>query len=402
LTNERFPLTGRRLEELDSLRGAAALVVVFHHTLMVLPRFSDFTAGRTRPHGLGEMLMFQTPLALLWAGHAAVLLFFTLSGFVLALPWLNGRAPTYPVFAVRRIFRIWAPYMAVVGAVMLMLLTVRFPPLHGLSSWLNKSWNHPVTWDVLVQHILMTGEDDFVDNPVWSLDWEMRISAVFPLLMLPLVRWRAAGGLAAGGLLLVAYFGFELVLKRPGQGDPVFLLYTLGFVVGAILAACQDQIRTLLAKPWASLGLAAAAAVTLSRTPPFAWQDTPGELIMLAGAVALICAAIAPGPLHRALLRPALKSLGRISYSLYLVHVPVILLAAHLLHGRAPVWAVMAIGVAGALALATGVNRLVEESFDRLGRRLAGRLPVPAGSAKRAVAAPAPTWAAASEDRDAA
>ncbi len=385
-------MTGRRLEELDSLRGAAALVVVFHHTLMVLPHFSDFTAGRTRPHGLGEMLMFQTPLALLWAGHAAVLLFFTLSGFVLALPWLNGRAPTYPVFAVRRIFRIYAPYMAVVGAVMLLLVSVRFGPLPGLSSWLNKSWNHPVTWNVLVQHLLMTGADDFVDNPVWSLDWEMRISAVFPLLMLPLARWRAAGGLAAGAALLGAYFGFELFPKEEDQGDPVFLLYTLGFVVGATLASLQDQIRTLLAKPWASLGLAAAAAVTLSRTPPFAWQDTPGELIMLAGAVALICATIAPGPLHDALLRPALKSLGRISYSLYLVHVPVILLTAHLLYGRAPVWAIMGVSVFGALALAIGVNRLVEEPFDRLGRWLSARLPRWSGSA-RSAAAPGPAQA---------
>ena len=66
-----------RFRSLDSLRGLAALAVVFHHCLLTLPA-SAFCRGEI------AWWFAVTPLRLLIDGPGAVLLFFVLSGFVLA------------------------------------------------------------------------------------------------------------------------------------------------------------------------------------------------------------------------------------------------------------------------------------------------------------------------------
>ena len=63
----------RRFRELDSLRGLAAITVVFHH-------FSRICSPQI------IHVLDRTPLRILVAGHQAVILFFLLSGFVLTLP----------------------------------------------------------------------------------------------------------------------------------------------------------------------------------------------------------------------------------------------------------------------------------------------------------------------------
>ncbi len=95
--NEAEP---RRFYELDSLRGVAALTVVFHH-------FS-----RICPERITHVLI-RTPLRLLIAGHQAVILFFLLSGFVLTLPYKKRNSLSYGPFLLKEsaasISHIWEP-----------------------------------------------------------------------------------------------------------------------------------------------------------------------------------------------------------------------------------------------------------------------------------------------------
>lgn len=82
-----------RFDELDSLRGiAATVVVVAHFTGIFLPGAVFAKDG----HYAWERLV-STPMHLLTSGHAAVGLFFILSGFVLSVRLL---APGRP-FALR-------------------------------------------------------------------------------------------------------------------------------------------------------------------------------------------------------------------------------------------------------------------------------------------------------------
>src|SRR5690606_25572931 len=72
---------GQRISSLDGLRGIAALVVLLYHLTLVARPFLE--TGRTSN---AWWWITETPLKLLTAGTEAVLVFFVLSGFVVALP----------------------------------------------------------------------------------------------------------------------------------------------------------------------------------------------------------------------------------------------------------------------------------------------------------------------------
>ncbi|WP_410805811.1 acyltransferase family protein, partial [Paraburkholderia sp. SIMBA_053] len=73
----------KRYLELDSLRGLAALSVLFYHCLRIFPSLDvgapDF-ANDSDNWFINALL--NTPLRILWSGHESVILFFILSGFV--------------------------------------------------------------------------------------------------------------------------------------------------------------------------------------------------------------------------------------------------------------------------------------------------------------------------------
>ena len=89
---------GPRFLQLDAMRGIAAVCVVFHHWRLA------FYAG---------VLHFW--LVPIFSGTQAVMLFFVLSGFVLSLPYLDGKRRPYWPYLIRRFWRIYVPFAAAVG-----------------------------------------------------------------------------------------------------------------------------------------------------------------------------------------------------------------------------------------------------------------------------------------------
>jgi len=131
------------------------------------------------------LILGTPPLDVLWAGDASVKVFFALSGFVLALMFLRPDPPSYAAFAVKRVCRIYLPYIAVVAIAMILMTATEPHQTPELSTWFNLSWNHSVSWPLILDHVLMLGQDryNFVDNAIWSLVHEMRYSLIFPIIM---------------------------------------------------------------------------------------------------------------------------------------------------------------------------------------------------------------------------
>jgi acyltransferase-like protein len=96
---------GDRFGQLDSLRGIAAATVVVGHLIRSVPAIDDRSQA--------FWALKYTPLHVFWAGHQAVIFFFVLSGFVLALPFYS-RAVSYRTFVVKRVLRICVPYWSTV------------------------------------------------------------------------------------------------------------------------------------------------------------------------------------------------------------------------------------------------------------------------------------------------
>ncbi len=174
----------RRLDELDSLRGLAALSVVLYHFKIFWLDDVMRNSPVHQKHVIDRLLLPIT------AGHEAVILFFILSGFVLSLPAINLRARPYAVFILRRIFRIYIPYVA---ALFLAVLGNRFFAEDVTQSkCLSGYWSLPIDWGLFRQHLLCLGayNTETFDPPIWTLVLEMRICLVFPFLCAQRLRLR--------------------------------------------------------------------------------------------------------------------------------------------------------------------------------------------------------------------
>jgi peptidoglycan/LPS O-acetylase OafA/YrhL len=373
-------VTRERLPELDAVRGLAALTVLLHHCAFVLPAFA--ATHWPRHHGLLTVAK-RTPLAALTAGHEAVMLFFVLSGFVLALPYIAGEHESYGRFAVRRVCRIWIPYAAALLVAGLARWALADRPLHGVSALFTLPWHTgPFTGTELLGHVSLVGSFDpwQLDPVVWSLVHEMRISLVFPVLVLLCLRgrwwhiamvalaadallWLAPGTPADGGLLLTAHYG---VL----------------FVGGIVLA--RDRRRVVAAVVgWSRTGRLWLAAVSLAcytaalMQPALSRHGRPfGDLLSGVGSLGFITLALAAGRVTSALRSPIPSFLGRISYSLYLLHVVVLLVLLHALSGRLPLPLLIGCGFGASLLVAWLSQRWVERPSINLGRRLTRRAAV--------------------------
>ena len=351
-----------RIAALDAVRGIAAFLVLLSHCYVTLPDALQ-----------ASLALENTPLSLFVLGRPAVILFFVLSGFVLSLSLISPRAPSYPAFVVRRICRIYLPFAIAILVAAAARMLIQPTPIDALSTWFNSDWRTPVDLSLLLGHLAMLGTsiDMSLNNPIWSLVIEMRISLVFPLLLLLVGRSLKVTAVALLFCLVIS----ELIARSPllprqaysgetlVQGT-LFTVYFVAYFVLGILLATQRQRITLIVQalhPWLRrlLWLAAIAGLGVSR-----------DIVDGASAALIIALTIGSPGIQAWLCTPVLQWLGRISYSLYLTHVIVLLATIHLLYGTLPLAVLLPMVIVLALVVAHVFNLLVEQPAIALGRRL--------------------------------
>jgi peptidoglycan/LPS O-acetylase OafA/YrhL len=367
----------KRLDELDSLRGLAALVVVFHHfkLLWLQDRMLSISRGPRR------IIDFITmPVT---AGHEAVILFFVLSGFVLSLPAVNGHAQAYPVFLMRRICRIYLPYVA---ALMLAIAgNAFFYSDPSQSNCPGACWTTPIGWHIVWQHIVFLGDFDTLkfDQPIWSLVYEMRISLVFPILCALVLKLRPTLSLACAVFISTA----SLVAcgKMSHEYWPQAVLttvhYAMLFVVGIVLAQHRARIAEFM-RAISQRGIIAIALLSIL-IPVYggrarqifdtyvpSWLDISFDWLTACGAAGLILVSLNSATCRRLLLWGPIRSLGKMSYSIYLLHFIVMLALIHLLYGKLPLLLIFAICLPVDIAVSFAFCRFVEIPSIHLGRKI--------------------------------
>jgi len=360
---------GRRNAELDGLRGVAALIVVFYH-------FNYLWKACGQPPWVTATLE-RTPLALLVSGRASVLLFFVLSGFVLALPWVRGTPERYGVFAVKRVCRIWIPYLA---ALLLAVLGNAF--FHGRFFGSPDMWQGPVDPGLVLRHVLLLGAYpiDVFNVAFLSLRIEMRLSLVFPFLCAALLALAPRRAVAAGVLGGIAVL-FLSARTAPGSGF-FTLVYAVLFMIGILLARHRREVGAAvdrLPKTARAAGLIGALAlylapdVALGAGLPARWMGVT-HLLTACGAAGVLAVALGENGVSAWLRSPVPLFLGRISYSLYLLHATVLYVLAYLFWGKLPTAAFFLLFVALSFLAAVAFYRWVDRPATDLGRRLAKRI----------------------------
>jgi peptidoglycan/LPS O-acetylase OafA/YrhL len=322
-----------------------------------------------------KLLQF-TPLHLLWAGYEAVLLFFVLSGFVLALPYWSGKPFMYGAFAIKRWARVWIPYMVVVTAAGVAALLFRDLPVNGLSSWFDNGWAG-LSVEGYLNHVALIGDLDQFSMQfipvVWSLRYEMLASLAFPLLLYldRALSWPLV--LLIGAVLNIVGVHYINTL-RPFQ-------FVLMFLVGILLAKHKDRLISGFGRlPRISHVPLLALALALYICTWLNWHDAPSAFtrslfdwsITAASAFAIL-AALASRTAHRMLTWRPVVWLGKVSYSLYLTHTLVQLTVIHLLGRILPVPVLLALCIPLTLLLSQLTYRYVEVPAIALGKRLSAK-----------------------------
>jgi peptidoglycan/LPS O-acetylase OafA/YrhL len=342
-----------RVGKLDSVRGIAALMVVIGH------------CGRLSLFGSETHLGFWW-LPALWDGHSAVIGFFLLSGYVLALQLDAPNRPTYWAYLVRRFFRIWPAFAAAVVLAFLALrwssTPVDFDPHGGLPA--------TPTNGNLLENLFMVGSPFTVDPPVWSLYVEARLSIIFPFLLLFTRRlgmlWAILISTAATIPItrLVHWDLPEVVLSMVKASRYIVL-----FIIGAALAAPQNPVAIVyrcLSKHVKALllifALACLVAKFYSTQQPLPFMG----YVSWAGVCVLFVFCLYSKLAERLLDRAPFRFLGRVSYGLYLVHFPIILILKDQISGG---WFTVVV-VALSVLVAGIINCWVEQPSVALGRKI--------------------------------
>ena len=199
----------------------------------------------------------------------------------------------------------------------------------------------------------------------WSLSVEEQFYLVWPALIV-LLTWRGGSSrrlIVALLIGVVASFALSIWLTDASPARAFYLLPTrvwqLG--VGGLLAliGVAGTSRRAGALAWAGLAAVAVAGVALTAEIPY-----PGlaALLPTAGAVALLYGGAAPSGPMRLLAAAPLRFLGKISYSLYLWHWPLLVLPLMFLER-----ALTGVEIVASVAVAIGVSwlswRFVEQPF---------------------------------------
>ncbi len=369
-----------RLRSLDAVRGVAAAAVVLYHASLILPfGTSDKTTELARGVTDSPVWLNATPLRLLVAGPGAVILFFALSGFVLALS-LQGSSPLkgYPAFLIKRVARIWLPFVAAIVLSATLAALIGSAPLPTVSAWFNTSWSEPITPKLLLKTLLMTGQTTSLNLPMWSLIVEMVISIAFPLLVV-VTRSNWKGALLAA--ILLGAGGAKLLGMRPQAwalllAIPYLFPFTLGIVIALHLEAARGRMAALGRQRANILMLVCLSVLSLLPVVPGYANRLSTEMLIIADSFAAITAMILATVRGEALSFLSGKGprfLGKISYSLYLVHLPVLVATVRVL-STTPVSVSVSIGVALSVGVATLFQRYVEVPASGLGQRLASTL----------------------------
>ena len=349
-----------RFYQLDSLRGLAAMTVVFLHFENIL--VSNDAVSQLKPSQFW-LLQLASPLT---SGNRAVGFFFVLSGFVLMLPFLKEPRPSYGIFVLRRTLRIYGPYLA--GLVIAMAGAAMWPGPRNFAEWGDGPWVHAPTLIDVLRYVFLVPGLPVKFNPVfWTLVTEMYVAFVFPLLAWLVLRLPAALVIA---LALVLSITARVAVRYDAPLDVLNLEFAGMFLCGMLLARHLSKAGRWFSDLRLSLRVLL-ALLALGSYVLAGLLSHAVDWVVTCASVLFIVIAMYSSTAGRLLNGVALRLLGRVSYSLYLVHVPVLMVLAIALRGRVSPFLLLALYLAGAF-LCTGIfYLLVERPFTVWSRSVA-------------------------------
>ena len=374
---------GRSIASLTGIRGVAAVWVMMTHFQSVMA------------HYLGAPGIIDN--SFLYNGFRGVDLFFVLSGFILMHVHADDFRTFEPDllrrFYILRFFRVYP-----LNTVILLALVPMALLLPDLVAWFRFDHGIPIAYHShdfsaagFVQSLLLAQTWTVVklgewNGPAWSLSAEVFGYTMFPALAYAIVRRTSAivcvgGAIASLGVLMGLLVAFHHTQDSP-TGTFGLIRMIFGFVAGMFLARCF-QLAPDAHRLGSGLTIASLAFIVATLS-----LGSAAMFIVFGFAALILGLAYQRGPVDALLSSRPAMFLGRISFSLYMIHYVPLKVALWLLQDTALGASSLAVRTAclcGVLLLCFGLAIIVHDQlelrFQRLARKVLRRrsgTPVPA------------------------
>lgn len=355
--------SARRIPSLDGLRGIAILVVFLHH--------------------------YFEPTHSCFPGWAGVDLFFVLSGYLITgrLLATKGRPNYFSHFYRNRALRIFPLYYGLIIPFFLAAWLLVRPVNQPHFTYYLQHWKSFFLFTQNWTFIFYGFPRNATLIPLWSLGVEEQFYLFWPLVIL-LTRDSATRlKLFSAGILLVLVLRTILYVSHPSgslAGYYNTFLRMDSLMAGSLLCQLHRNASTIR-RSWVLAGIAASLALIVlsfiitgnvdSSNPFF---GTVGYTVLAALFAGILHLAVQPGNsrLKAFLSMGFLRFCGRISYCLYLIHVPVIIIIGSWIsingarrwpeHALLARWTALSVSIILSFGLSALSYRYFEPIFQRL------------------------------------
>lgn len=320
--------------ELEGLRVVAAVVVVLYHALLIFYPGMFYGVGdswapvQNMPF---ERSWYENPISGLLNGTFAVGIFFVLSGFVLSVGYLKKKEQSIIIkLASKRYLRLMLPAtmsILIAWAILSLGLAQHMSSVVAVthSGWLDNIWLDPPSFfDALYQGIVssFTVSEVYYNPVLWTISLEFIGSfIIFGVLLLfgaSRYRWLVYGillyvfanswllGFIAGLILADAYVNKQVFFQKLNRRI-AYLLIPAGVVLGGYPSS---TVSSFLYK--------------IIQIPGFEPSQQKSFHITL-GAILIVISVLALNGVRRFMASEKISKFGKYTYSLYLIHIPILL-----------------------------------------------------------------------------
>ena len=329
--------TSRHVDFLDSLRGVAILAVLLFHTLGMVFGYDELPWDDCfRDFSQGGAFLYFLPVSI---GSVGVPIFFVISGFCIHLSF-HSQGRHWGSFSIRRIFRLYPAYL-----VALIFFAAMYAQYYQIQ------WTNPLVLTQLTSHLFFwhnfsNGTIGAINGSFWSIAVEAQLYLLYPglLFLVSRLNWRRTLFLLGGIELLIR--GSHGLADAMGGNDTAFgatvwklFVSPLGFwfswSIGSFIAD-----RFLKNQPLPFTQVSPLWWVGLATICYFVRPLDPFRFLLFALATAGLISQLlqrADGSAKTPILSWSLvKKFGLWSYSLYLLHQPLLQVYSYVINWAVP------------------------------------------------------------------
>ena len=351
----RASVTGPHIRHLDGLRALAAFFVVLSHC--------DVVTNRATLHNVRWLEPQE------FVGNLCVPTFIVLSGYLLALPLVKtGALPGgTEAYLRRRGRRILPAYLfALAFSAFIAIRVTHETEIYTLAT-------NSFIASVFLLHDFVPPAPDF-NAPLWSIAVEWHIYFTLPLLAWAWRRWGALRGVTGAACLAFLGIFASHHLGRPTLVFHFYVMFYTGCGAAWVSQATAPRAALYRSLPWPTISVALVALFTCLCAGEGIWEFSRHVdylSLVWAGILATALIALAgpqPSRVRELLSAGPLTRAAGFSYSLYLLHWPVLAVVSGLwlspkMSFAAHYWLMVLIGLPTSCLLAYISSLVFERPF---------------------------------------